>query len=251
MAPGSGQEPDAEDRALLDAGLTQFDLDELRTEFFLPNTTIQHYINSFRKYDKDGSGDIDLDELSQLLHDVGIKLPEADVDDMMSIVDTDGGGTVGLSEFIYLMADPDGPLAKAINGQDGLVDPRQARLKRGYKEVQRKRRDLFASRRVRLQGRLRCRNPGFPADSNVGRRGWAGCVGVGAVSCSEELPDIVPKARFARSHVRFKDSWCYRASTTSSVLTPPRYTAGRPVGRGGRWGRSCCNLSATPNMGAC
>ena len=57
------------------------------------------------------------------------RVQEADIDDMMTIVDTDGGGTVGLSEFIYLMADPDGPLAKTIHATEGIIDPRQVQWK--------------------------------------------------------------------------------------------------------------------------
>lgn len=194
MAEGTPLGSPMDDAPLLDAGLSPVDLVELRTEYFLPDKSMHNYITAFRKYDEDGSGDIDVSELGKLLHDLGIKLPEADIDDMMTIVDTDGGGSVGISEFVYLMADPDGPLAKTIFTQEGVIDPRQARLKRNFKEVQRKRRELFASRMVRLQARLRCRDPGRPSDSDVGRRGWAGGAGIAAVACSEVCARPQPPA---------------------------------------------------------
>ena len=63
-----------ENAAFVEAGIPLEDLVELRAEYFLPNKIIQNYITAFRKYDEDGSGDIDVGELGQLLHDLGIKL---------------------------------------------------------------------------------------------------------------------------------------------------------------------------------
>lgn len=97
-------------------GLTKEELDELKREYFLDDKEVQTYIIAFRKYDKDKSGDIDSEEIALLLKDLGLNFPPADVYDMIQAVDVDGSGTIGVPEFITLIADPDGPLGLALLG---------------------------------------------------------------------------------------------------------------------------------------
>jgi len=46
----------------------------------------------FRKYDEDGSDSIDGDEIRILLKDLGVKMKEKEIDELIDRLDTDGGG---------------------------------------------------------------------------------------------------------------------------------------------------------------
>jgi Ca2+-binding EF-hand superfamily protein len=62
--------------------------------------------NFFKHFDRDGSGDIDADEMKQVLQSLGDFGDEIDdlVKTLMSLVDRDGDGQLGLPEFRVLMA---------------------------------------------------------------------------------------------------------------------------------------------------
>lgn len=69
----------------------------------LPNPGKQQEViatNTFQKYDADGSGSIDLNELKQLLHDLGSDLSEKELDEAVMELDTDGNGTLDMNEFV-------------------------------------------------------------------------------------------------------------------------------------------------------
>jgi len=97
-------------------GLSREELDELKREYFLDDDEVETYVKAFRKYDQDKSGDIDSEEIALLLKDLGLNFPPADVYDMIQAVDLDGSGTIGVPEFITLIADPEGPLGVALEG---------------------------------------------------------------------------------------------------------------------------------------
>lgn len=97
-------------------GLSKEELDELKREYFLDDGEVETYVKAFRKYDQDKSGDIDSEEIALLLKDLGLNFPPADVYDMIQAVDLDGSGTIGVPEFITLIADPEGPLGVALEG---------------------------------------------------------------------------------------------------------------------------------------
>ena len=98
-------------------GITKEEISELKELYFLDDSQVDKYIASFRKYDEDKSGDIDSQEIALLLKDLGLNFPPADVYDMIQAVDLDGSGTIGVPEFIALIADPDGPLGVALAGE--------------------------------------------------------------------------------------------------------------------------------------
>ena len=54
-------------------------------------------------FDKDGSGNIDINELRDAMKALGIYLTRAQLKDEMKKMDTDGSGTVEFEEFLTLM----------------------------------------------------------------------------------------------------------------------------------------------------
>jgi Ca2+-binding EF-hand superfamily protein len=56
--------------------------------------------NMFKRFDTDGSGDIDIEELGAGIQSLGVKLTRHELNAFASDIDDDGGGTIGLDEFI-------------------------------------------------------------------------------------------------------------------------------------------------------
>jgi hypothetical protein len=168
-------------------GITKEELAELKALYFLDDAQVATYITSFQKYDADKSGDIDSKEIVMLLRDLGLNFPEADVYDMIQAVDIDGSGTIGVPEFIALIADPDGPLGTALADDFHAthVDPRQAWLKRKHLEVKIKKDLLTRSSRANFVDNLQLRINKF-TEAESGLRGWAGFAGCAAVAMSEK-----------------------------------------------------------------
>ena len=54
----------------------------------------------FMRFDADGSGDIDVEELGAGLSSLGVKLKSEELHAFASDIDDDGGGTISLDEFI-------------------------------------------------------------------------------------------------------------------------------------------------------
>jgi len=67
---------------------------------------IDSLVTTFRTLDRDGSGDLSLDELSGLLSTAGSTLSELDVTDIMNAADENDDGVISLDEFIGFMTDP-------------------------------------------------------------------------------------------------------------------------------------------------
>jgi len=53
----------------------------------------------FRKFDADGSGAIDIDELRVLLKELNVPMKDKEIEDLMSELDADGGGGIEFEEF--------------------------------------------------------------------------------------------------------------------------------------------------------
>eukprot|EP01048_Picozoa_sp_COSAG05_P019931 COSAG05_NODE_3257_length_2199_cov_26.501741_1_plen_267_part_10 len=70
---------------------------------------LRHCEEVFNKYDADGGGSIDADELAALCYDMGMVFEdEADKDLVLTMLDTDGDGTVDMDEFkVWWMANKD------------------------------------------------------------------------------------------------------------------------------------------------
>ena len=54
----------------------------------------------FESADEDDSGELDIEELENLLHELDLGLTDGDVEAIAAVVDTDGSGTVKWSEFV-------------------------------------------------------------------------------------------------------------------------------------------------------
>ncbi|KAH3855357.1 calmodulin-beta-like isoform X2 [Dreissena polymorpha] len=59
---------------------------------------------AFKVFDKDGSGTISAEELRFVMANLGEKLSDADIDDMMKAADTDGDGEINYQEFCAMMS---------------------------------------------------------------------------------------------------------------------------------------------------
>lgn len=58
---------------------------------------------AFRLFDRDGGGDINVQELATVMRSLGQNPSEAEVMDMISEVDDDGSGSIEFPEFCTLM----------------------------------------------------------------------------------------------------------------------------------------------------
>lgn len=61
--------------------------------------------STFYSFDADSSGEIDLEELSQALDNLGLSAPDDDIAKLFRKYDADGGGTIDFEEFKQLIAD--------------------------------------------------------------------------------------------------------------------------------------------------
>ena len=67
---------------------------------------IDALVATFRNLDKDGSGDLSIDELAGLISTTGGQLSEATAQEIMEQADQNHDGVISLTEFIDLMTDP-------------------------------------------------------------------------------------------------------------------------------------------------
>jgi len=76
--------------------------DEDLSEFNLDSETIESYRAIFNLVDLDGSGDIDMEELVDLMEWMGLNVSESS--QMMHEIDADGDGSVTFTEFLMAMS---------------------------------------------------------------------------------------------------------------------------------------------------
>ena len=60
-------------------------------------------IHLFQEVDEDGSGEIDREEFAEMVRQMGIGMTEARIDEVYNTYDVDGGGSIGLSEFLAFL----------------------------------------------------------------------------------------------------------------------------------------------------
>ncbi|KAL4238029.1 hypothetical protein ACF0H5_002740 [Mactra antiquata] len=60
---------------------------------------------AFKVFDKDNKGFLTVDELRHIMTNLGEKLTDEEVDEMLSIVDADGNGEIDYEEFTQMLAD--------------------------------------------------------------------------------------------------------------------------------------------------
>ena len=69
----------------------------------LTHLELEQFYESFKRFDSDGSGVIDLTELQQVLQWLGQDATLAEAKEMMEIADADGTGHIDFWEFTTLM----------------------------------------------------------------------------------------------------------------------------------------------------
>ena len=70
-----------------------------------PVDTYDDMILEFKKLDKDGDGKIPAPEFKQYMKNLGTKLPQDEIDEMMKIADK-GDGSVDIDEFCQTLCPP-------------------------------------------------------------------------------------------------------------------------------------------------
>lgn len=70
----------------------------------LTDFQIEEFREAFRVFDRDGSGNIEMEELRELLKSVGQVATDEELHKMIDVADADGSGEVDFYEFVALMA---------------------------------------------------------------------------------------------------------------------------------------------------
>ena len=84
---------------------TSLQRNEKLTSLFHPSEEdiIELCPETFRVFDKDGNGFISASELRQVMANLGEKLTDEEVDEMIREADIDGDGQVNYEEFVTMM----------------------------------------------------------------------------------------------------------------------------------------------------
>ncbi|CAB4492314.1 uncharacterized protein OCT59_010897 [Rhizophagus irregularis] len=72
----------------------------LRPDGFAPAASYEEIFEGFQVFDKDRTGYISVGEVKYVLTSLGEKLSEAEVDDLIKIVDVDKNGNIKYEDFI-------------------------------------------------------------------------------------------------------------------------------------------------------
>ena len=94
----------------------QDDDSKIANEFKITEEKVGEYREAFNIFDKDGSGTITVEELRQVMVNMGQKCTIAEAKRMIAEVDTDNNQTIELREFIEMM------LKKTANPKDELYE---------------------------------------------------------------------------------------------------------------------------------
>ena len=84
----------------------------------LTDQQIIEFREAFQAFDKDGNGSISTKELGTVMRSLGQNLSEAEIKQMIDIVDEDKSGTIDFKEFLNLMARN----MKIVNKEEELLD---------------------------------------------------------------------------------------------------------------------------------
>ena len=84
----------------------------------LTDQQIIEFREAFQAFDKDGNGSITTRELGTVMRSLGQNLSEAEIKEMIDIVDEDKNGTIDFQEFLHLMARK----MKIIGKEEELLD---------------------------------------------------------------------------------------------------------------------------------
>ena len=84
----------------------------------LTDEQIIEFREAFQAFDKDGNGSITTKELGTVMRSLGQNLSEAEIKEMIDIVDEDKNGTIDFQEFLHLMDRK----MKIIDKEEELLD---------------------------------------------------------------------------------------------------------------------------------
>lgn len=84
----------------------------------LTDQQIIEFREAFQAFDKDGNGSISTKELGTVMRSLGQNLSEAEIKQMIEIVDEDKSGNIDFKEFLNLMARN----MKIVNKEEELLD---------------------------------------------------------------------------------------------------------------------------------
>ena len=84
----------------------------------LTDEQVIEFREAFQAFDKDGNGSITTKELGTVMRSLGQNLSEAEIKEMIDIVDEDKNGTIDFQEFLNLMARN----MKIVNKEEELLD---------------------------------------------------------------------------------------------------------------------------------
>ena len=89
------------------SGIIRFEMLELVMEDKLKDKdTYEDMIIEFKKLDKDGDGYIPAPEFKQYMKNLGRKLKEEEIEEMMKVADAGGNGSINLDEFCQFLCPP-------------------------------------------------------------------------------------------------------------------------------------------------
>ncbi|KAF9274623.1 hypothetical protein BGZ68_000484 [Mortierella alpina] len=75
----------------------------MRPDGFKPAGTYQEFINGFKVFDKEGNGYISVGELRYVLTNLGEKLSDPEVDELLKGVEVDKGSKVNYEDFVKMI----------------------------------------------------------------------------------------------------------------------------------------------------
>ncbi|KAF9425100.1 hypothetical protein BGZ76_003413, partial [Entomortierella beljakovae] len=75
----------------------------MRPDGFKPAGTYHEFINGFKVFDKEGNGYIAVGELRYVLTNLGEKLTDAQVDELLKGINTDNSGKVNYEDFVKMI----------------------------------------------------------------------------------------------------------------------------------------------------
>ena len=84
----------------------------------LTDEQVIEFREAFQAFDKDGNGSITTKELGTVMRSLGQNLSEAEIKEMIDIVDEDKNGTIDFQEFLHLMARK----MKLVRKEEQLLD---------------------------------------------------------------------------------------------------------------------------------
>ena len=77
--------------------------EELAKRFKISEKDVERIRSNFCEHDDDGSGTVDVEELAQILHEMGVDLKPGELAVVIRDIDSDGSGELDLLEFMQMM----------------------------------------------------------------------------------------------------------------------------------------------------